>query len=130
MNYYYKKQTALSFTDAIEKTKEVLASEGFGILTEINVKTTLKKKLNQEYGNYVILGACNPVLAFEALTAEKDIGVLLPCNVLVYEDEGVVWVSAIVPSVAMGFVENPLLAPIAEQVDAKLRSVVETLSVS
>ncbi len=128
MNYYYKKQTALSFTDAIEKTKEALASEGFGILTEIDVKATLKTKLDKEYDNYTILGACNPALAFEALIAERDVGVLLPCNVVVYEDEGVVWVSAIVPSVAMGFVENPLLAPIAKQVDAKLKRVVDVLA--
>lgn len=130
MNYYYKKQTSLSFLNAIEKTKEALATEGFGILTEIDVKATLKKKLDQEYDNYVILGACNPTLAFEALTAEKDIGVLLPCNVVLYEDEGVVWVSAIVPSVAMGFVENALLAPIAEQIDSRLQKVVDTVSVS
>ena len=128
MNYYYKKQTALSFTDAIEKTKEVLASEGFGILTEIDVQATLKKKLDQEYDSYVILGACNPALAFESLTVEKDIGLLLPCNVVVYEQEEMVWVSAVVPSVAMGFVKSPLLAPIVDKVGAKLRNVVDTLS--
>ncbi|MEK7101186.1 MAG: DUF302 domain-containing protein [Patescibacteria group bacterium] len=127
MNYYYKKETALLFADAIEKTKEALANEGFGILTEIDVKATLKKKLDREYDNYVILGACNPALAFEALTAEKDIGLLLPCNVVVYEQEGAVWVSALVPSVAMGFVKNPLLAPIANQVGAKLQKVVDAL---
>lgn len=128
MNYYYKKQTMLSFSDAIVKAKEALADEGFGVLTEIDVKATLKKKLDKEYDNYVILGACNPALALEALSAEKDIGVLLPCNVVVYEDRGAVWVSALVPSVAMGFVENMLLAPIASQVDRKLRNVVDGLS--
>ena len=127
MNYFYKKQTPHLFTDALEKTKEALASEGFGILTEIDVKATLKKKLGQEYENYVILGACNPALAFKALTAEKDIGLLLPCNVLVYEQDGAVWVSTVVPSVAMGFVKNPLLPPIADQVGTKLQKVVDAL---
>lgn len=127
MNYYYKKETALSFVDAIEMTKEALATEGFGILTEIDVKATFRKKLNREYDNYVILGACNPVLAFEALTAEKDIGLLLPCNVVVYEQEGAVWVSAVVPSVAMGFIKNTLLAPIVDQVAVKLQKVVDAL---
>lgn len=127
MNYYYKKQVSIPFSEAVEKTKEELAKEGFGILSEIDVRATLKAKLDTDFDNYVILGACNPPLAHQALLAEKDIGLLLPCNVLVYEDAGTVFVSAIVPSVAMGFVKNESLAPIAEEVDTKLQRAVEAV---
>ena len=127
MKYYYKKEVMLSFVDAVLRTKEELAKEGFGILTEIDVKTTLKKKLDIDYDNYIILGACNPPLAHQALLSEKDIGLLLPCNLLVYEDGSNVYVSAIVPSVAMGMVENLDLAEIAMEVDEKLRRVVDAI---
>jgi uncharacterized protein (DUF302 family) len=98
MKYYYKKEVALSFVDAVLRTKEELTKEGFGILTEIDVRATLKKKLDIDYDNYIILGACNPPLAHKALMSEKDIGLLLPCNLVVYEDGSKVYVSAIVPS--------------------------------
>lgn len=124
MKYYHKKEVQLTFVAAVEKTKAELAKEGFGILSEIDVRATLKKKLDIDYDNYVILGACNPPYAHQALMAEKDIGLLLPCNVSVYEDDGKVYVSAIVPSVAMGMVENASLQSIAAQIDAKLRTVV------
>jgi len=127
MNYYHKKQLNISFTKAIEKTKAELANEGFGILTEIDVKTTLKNKLNVEYDNYIILGACNPPFALQALQAEKDIGLLLPCNVVVYEDKNEVFVSAILPTVAMNMVENLVLADIAKKVEIKLTSVINNL---
>ncbi|MDP2815689.1 MAG: DUF302 domain-containing protein [Rectinemataceae bacterium] len=127
MKYYYKKQVSAPFSEAVEKTKAALAKEGFGVLTEIDVRATLKAKLDTEYDNYVILGACNPPLAHQALLAEKDIGLLLPCNVLVYEDVGNVFVSAIVPSVAMGFVNNEALTPIANEVDEKLKRVVDAV---
>lgn len=127
MNYYYKKETALPFVQAVDKAKESLAKEGFGILTEIDVQATLKEKIGKEHDRYVILGACNPSFAYEALIAEKDIGLLLPCNVVVYEDKGKVFVSAVVPHVAMGFVQNKSLQPIAEAVGEKLRIVVDTL---
>lgn len=127
MNYYYKKQVSVPFPEAVEKTKAALAKEGFGVLTEIDVRATLKTKLDIEYDNYVILGACNPPLAHQALLAEKDIGLLLPCNVLVYEDDGNVFVSAIVPSVGMGFVNNEALIPIAKEVDEKLQRVVDAV---
>jgi uncharacterized protein (DUF302 family) len=117
----------MSFDKAVEKTKAELSKEGFGILTEIDVKSTLKSKLGKEYDNYIILGACNPPLAYQALVAEKDIGLLLPCNVLVYEDGGDVYVSAIVPSVAMSMIENQNLAEIAKGVDEKLKRVVDAL---
>jgi uncharacterized protein (DUF302 family) len=125
MNYGYKKQFSISFKEGVQRTKEALAKEGFGVLTEIDVKETLKKKLAVDYGNYLILGACNPPFALKALQAEKDIGLLLPCNVVVYEDGGETFVSAILPSAAMGMVENPSLADIAKAVEEKLKKVVD-----
>ncbi len=127
MNYYYKKEVGLSFDEALEKTKAELLKEDFGILTEIDVKETLKKKLDTEYANYIILGACNPPLAYKALMVEKDIGLLLPCNLVVYQDGSKVYVSAIVPSVAMGMIENLDLAEIAKDVDGKLKRVVDAV---
>lgn len=127
MDYGYKKQLNIPFVEAVEKTKAGLAEEGFGILTEIDVRGTLKKKLNVEYDNYIILGACNPPFAYQALQTEKEIGLLLPCNVIVYEDGGKVFASAILPSVAMGMVDRPGLADIATKVEQKLKKVVDTL---
>ena len=125
--YLYKREVLLSFADAVSKTKEELAKEGFGILTEIDVKATLKKKLGIDHDNYIILGACNPPLAHKALMSEKDIGLLLPCNLIVYEDGIKVYLSTIVPSVAMGMIENPDLAEIAKDVDEKLKRVVDAV---
>lgn len=127
MDYGYKKQATSSFPEAVLKTKAELAEEGFGILTEIDVKATLKKKLNVDYENYLILGACNPPFALGALQAEKDIGLLLPCNVIVYEETGKVFVSAILPTVAMGIVKNPSLQDIAATVEGKLKKVVDNI---
>ena len=84
MSYGYSKETNLDFNEAVEKTKEELKTEGFGVLTEIDVKKTLKAKLDVDYDDYVILGACNPGFAYKALQAEKEIGLLLPCNVIIY----------------------------------------------
>ena len=117
----------MTFAEAVRKTKYELAKEGFGILTEIDVKSALKKKLNVDYGNYLILGACNPPFAYRALQAEKEIGLLLPCNVIVYEDDNKVFVSAILPRVAMKMVENPSLADIAKKVEEKLKKVVDNV---
>ena len=127
MHYGYGKKVSLPFAEAVAKTKEALAGEGFGVLTEIDVKATMKKKLGIEYDNYLILGACNPASAHKALQAEKEIGLLLPCNVVVYENEGSVHVSAIVPSVAMSMVKNEALTGIAGEVEAKLKAVVDAL---
>ncbi len=127
MDYGYKKQLNIPFAKAVEKTKAGLAEEGFGILTEIDVRGTLKKKLNVEYDNYIILGACNPPFAYQALQTEKEIGLLLPCNVIVYEDGGKVFASAILPSVAMGMVDRPGLADIATKVEEKLKKVIDKL---
>ncbi|MBU2609136.1 MAG: DUF302 domain-containing protein [Chloroflexi bacterium] len=125
--YGYKKQVNVSFEKALEKTRAELQKEGFGVLTEIDVKATLKKKLDVDYDNYIILGACNPPFAYKALQAEKDIGLLLPCNVIVYEQEGEIFVSAIVPTVAMNMVENEELRGIAEQVELKLKKVIDNI---
>ena len=125
--YGYKKQVDASFEVVLQKTKEELQKEEFGVLTEIDVKATLKKKLNVDYDNYFILGACNPLFAYQALQAEKDIGLLLPCNVIVYEQEGQTFVSAIVPTVAMNMVKNETLRSIAAQVERKLKKVINNI---
>ena len=127
MKYGYKREVSISFSEAVEKTKTELAKEGFGILTEIDVKATLKKKLNVDHEKYLIFGACNPPFALKALQAEKDIGLLLPCNVIVYEDGGSVFVSAILPTVAMGMVENPSLEDMGKTVEEKLKKVVDNI---
>jgi len=129
MNYGYKKQFNGSWAQAVAKIKTELAEQGFGILTEIDVKAALKNKLDIDYDNYVILGACNPPFAYQALQAEKDIGLLLPCNVIVYEDKGRVFVAAILPTVAMSMVDNSALADIATEVEAKLKIAVDNLKV-
>ncbi|MFU8768015.1 MAG: DUF302 domain-containing protein [Candidatus Methanoperedens sp.] len=123
--YNYKKPVTLSYADAVIKVKGELKKEGFGVLTEIDVKQTLKTKLNIDFDDYIILGACNPTLAHEALTAERDIGVLLPCNVIVYVQGGKTFISAVLPTVQLGKVGNPELLPIAEQVESKLKKVVD-----
>ncbi len=122
--YGYKKEINLPFDQAVSKTKKALETEGFGILTETDVKTTLKNKLDVDYGNYLILGACNPPFAYQVLQAEKDIGLLLPCNVIVYEESDKVFVSAILPTVAMQVVENDSLSEIAKTVEDKLKKAV------
>ncbi len=127
MNYGYKKQISLPFLEAVEKTKVELAKEGFGILSEIDVKATLKKKLDVDYDNYVILGACNPPFAYKALQTEKEIGLFMPCNVIVYENAGEVFVSAILPSVAMNTIGNLSLSEIAKEVEEKLKKVVDSI---
>lgn len=125
MQYGYSKKVPLPFDEAVTKTKDALGAEGFGVLTEIDVKATMKKKLGVDYDNYLILGACNPASAHKALQAEKEVGLLLPCNVIVYEEDGAVYVSAILPSAAMSMVENPALAALAKEVEPKLKRVVE-----
>lgn len=127
MKYGYKRKVPLSFDDTVSKTKVELSKEGFGVLTEIDVKATLKKKLDVEYENYLILGACNPPFALRALESEKEIGLFLPCNVIVFEENGQTFVSAILPTLAMSVVENPALSLIAVEVEAKLKKVVDSL---
>ncbi len=128
MNYSIKKQVGYSFTDAVAKTKAVLAEEGFGVLTEVDVKMTLKNKIDVEWDNYIILGVCNPGLAYRALQEEKEVGLLLPCNVIVYEDRGNVFVSAVMPTVAMEMIQNKPLMKIASQAEEKLKKAMDKLS--
>lgn len=128
MEYGYRKKIDLAFEEAVERTRSELAKEGFGVLTEINVKDTLKKKLGVEFDNYIILGACNPPFAHKSLLAEKEIGLLLPCNVIVYQSESDVYVSAIIPSTAMSVVENKELETIAQEVENKLKKVVDSIN--
>jgi len=114
-----------SYEDAIAKVRDALKEEGFGVLTEIDVKETLKKKLNQEFRRYVILGACNPPYAYQALEADLDAGLLLPCNVIVYEtDDKKAYVAAINPVSALEIIKSPELEKIAQQVEEKMRRVV------
>jgi uncharacterized protein (DUF302 family) len=124
----FRKTVKLSYEEAIERVTQALKKEGFGILTRIDVKDTLKKKLNVDFRKYVILGACNPPFAYQSLQAETEIGLLLPCNVIVYEDNsGNTVVSAIDPESAMSMIDNPKLKEIAAQVAAKLKAVIENL---
>ena len=128
MGYHYSKTCNVSFEDAVSKVTDNLKQEGFGILTEIDVKETLKKKLDVDFRRYKILGACNPQLAYQALQAEDKIGIMLLCNVVVQErDGGKVEVSAVDPVASMMAIKNPKLGAIAAQVQLKLKKVIENL---
>ena len=128
MEYYFSKTISGSFDDAIQKVTEALKAEGFGILTEIDIKATLKKKLDVDFYNYKILGACNPPSAYKALLAEDKIGTMLPCNVIVQEKiPGKVEVSAVDPSASMQAIENNTLADIATEIRGRLKKVIEQL---
>ncbi len=128
MSYYFSKIINESFDKAIVKVVISLKNEGFGVLTEIDVKETLKKKLDVDFQKYRILGACNPSFAYKALKAEDKIGTMLPCNVIVQEtSEGQTEVTAVDPVASMKAVENPALFEIAKQVQEKLRKVIESL---
>ena len=128
MSYYFSTLTDLNYEDAIVKTTEELKKEGFGVLTEIDVSTTLKNKIDVDFPRYVILGACNPMFAHKALLAEDHIGAMLPCNVVVRENkDGQTEVFAVDPIASMSAVENAELAPIAQQVQQKLKAVIENI---
>ncbi len=118
----------LGYAEAVERTVELLKNEGFGVLTEIDVKATLKSKLNLDFKRYVILGACNPTFAHRALAEEPLIGVFLPCNVIVMErDGGGSVVAAFKPTVGFALVNNPNVAPIAEEVEEHLKRALDGL---
>ena len=127
MDYGYKRQLNTSYEETLSRAREELQKEGFGVLTEIDVKATLKKKLDVDFDKYIILGTCNPPFAYQALQTERDIGLLLPCNVIIYESDGKTNVSAIVPTVAMNMVENPSLKNIAIEVEKKLKRVIDRI---
>ena len=129
MEYYFSKTIADSFDNAVQKVTEGLKVEGFGVLTEIDIKATLKKKLDVSFYNYKILGACNPPYAYKALLAEDKIGIMLPCNVIVQEKVvGQVEVSAINPVASMSAIENPKLVDIAIEIQKKLKAVIDKLN--
>jgi len=128
MEYYFAKTVSCSYEEAISRVTEELKTEGFGVLTEIDVKSTLKKKLDVDFRKYVILGACNPRFAYRALSAEDKIGILLPCNVVVQErEDGKVEVSAVDPVGMMQMVDNPDLKDAAQQVQERLKKVIDRL---
>jgi uncharacterized protein (DUF302 family) len=127
MSYYFSKTIQASFDDAVARVTEALKTEGFGVLTDIDVKATMKKKLDVDFRNYRILGACNPPFAHQALQAEDKIGTLLPCNVIVQETDAGVEVAAVDPLASMAAVDNPRLGQIGQQVRAKLQAVIDNL---
>lgn len=129
MSYYFARTlTETSFDDAIARATQALQKEGFGILTEIDVKATLKKKLDADFHNYRILGACNPAMAHQALQAEDRIGTMLPCNVIVQQrDNGDIEVAAVDPVASMQAVDNPALTDIAATVRDSLKRVIDAL---
>jgi len=127
MSYYFSKKSALDFKEAIEKVTEALKQEGFGILTEIDVKETLKKKLDVDFRPYKILGACNPPFAYKALQAEDKVGIMLPCNVIVQEKENGVEIAAVDPVASMQAIDNPKLGEIANEIRQRLHRVIDSL---
>ncbi|WP_103665269.1 DUF302 domain-containing protein [Gracilimonas amylolytica] len=128
MSYHFSKTVDLGFDEVIEKTTAALKEEGFGVLTEIDIKATLKKKLDVDFRNYRILGACNPPNAYKALQAEGHIGLMLPCNVIVQEHEdGKVEVSAVDPVTSMQAIENDALGEVAADVRDMLKKAIDRL---
>ncbi|HEX5026156.1 MAG TPA: DUF302 domain-containing protein [Agriterribacter sp.] len=128
MKYYFSKSVNESFDNAVQKVTEALKSEGFGVLTEIDIKATLKKKLDVDFYNYKILGACNPPAAYKALQAEDKIGTMLPCNVIVQEKTaGQVEVSAVDPVASMQAIENVQLKAVATEISERLQKVIAQL---
>ncbi len=128
MSYHFSKTVEGPFDEVVARVKEKLAEQGFGVLTEIDVKATLRKKIDVDFRPYLILGACSPRHAYKALQAEPHIGTMLPCNVVVQQHEdGRVEVSAVDPVASMQAVENPALGDIASKIREKLKAVVEAL---
>lgn len=119
-SYSIIKKSSGSFEKTITDITAALKDEGFGILTEIDVAKTLKKKLDVAYPNYIILGACSPSNAYRALQAEKEIGLLLPCNVIVYEDDNEIYVGIMKPTVILALTDNKVLSEVAKEVEGKL----------
>jgi uncharacterized protein (DUF302 family) len=128
MKYYFEKTVNYSFEDAVERVSEELKKEGFGVLTEIDMAATLKKKLDVDYKKYKILGACNPVYAYKALQVEDKIGTMLPCNVIVQQvSDTQTEIAAVDPVASMQAVENEHLAGIADEIRSKLQRVIHSL---
>lgn len=128
VSYGFGTRVSLPFAEAVERTKAALKQQGFGVLTEIDVQQTLQAKLGADFRPYVILGACNPPLAHRALSTELHLGLLLPCNVVVYAVEGGSMVEAMDPEPVLGLVQNPALGPIAQEVKQRLRQALDSLA--
>jgi uncharacterized protein (DUF302 family) len=126
-NYGYHRVLDIPWETTIQRAKEALAAEGFGVLCEIDISQKLKEKLGIDFYQYLILGACNPPLAYQALQQEPDLGLLLPCNIVVYEREGRTVVSAIDADKMLSIVGNPRLEPVAKQINGKLRRVIDSI---
>ena len=126
--YGFGRRVHVPYAEAVERTRAALKAEGFGTICEIDVRKTIKDKLGAEFRPYVILGACNPPLAHKALEAEPDLGLLLPCNVIVYEADGGAVVEAMDPEKVLGLVGKPALEPIAHEVKAKLERAIERVA--
>jgi uncharacterized protein (DUF302 family) len=127
MSYYFSKVLSLSFDEAVARATEKLKEQGFGVLTEIDVQATMKKKLDVEMPKYLILGACNPSFAYQALQLEDKIGTMLPCNVIVQQKPEGVEVSAVDPVASMQAISNPNMASVATQVRDQLKAVIDSL---
>lgn len=125
--YGYKKQVNMSCEQAVEKIRQELVNEGFGVLTQVDVGGTLRKKLGIEYGKYLIMGICNPSLAFRALQVEKDIGLMMPCNIIIYEQQETVSIACVLPTVLMGVTNNQELKQVAEHLEEKLKIVIDSV---
>lgn len=125
--YGLTRQLSVPYDEAVVRVKAALAEEGFGVLTEIDVKDTMRQKLGKEFRKYNIIGACNPALALRALEAELQVGLLLPCNVVVYEDGDSTTVAAFDPEAAMGLADNPALEEVAKEAKARLKRALERL---
>ena len=125
--YGFVKELDMTFEKAVDEVTKELKKEGFGILTQIDVQQKFKEKLNVDFKKYVILGACNPPNAHNAILAEETIGLMLPCNVIVYEKGDKTVVGIIKPTAVMGMIENEKLKDIAENVEAKLKKVFESI---
>jgi uncharacterized protein (DUF302 family) len=128
MEYYFNTILKANFDDAVARTIDALKTEGFGIITEIDMQAKLKEKLGVEYKKYTILGACNPAIAYKALQAEEKVGTMLPCNIVVIDKEnGTTEVAAVNPLASMMAIRNPAMEPLAQEVTGKLKRVIELL---
>ena len=127
LQYGYVRAVALPFEEAVARLEAALKTEGFGVLCHIDIQAKLKEKLGVEFPRYVILGACNPPLAHQALEFEVNLGLLLPCNAVVYEKDGGVWTGVVDASRMLSVVGNPAMNPMAESVNQKLRSALDSL---
>ena len=128
INYGFTKALDIPYESVVELTREALKKEGFGVLTEIDVKEKMKEKLGLDMRKYIILGACNPPNAYKAILAEENIGLMLPCNVIVYEKGGKTVLSVIRPTIAMQMIENAELRKIAENVESQLKHAFDTVN--